>query len=305
MRSRWTYFPSSDPFVRFLEDLAKSRVYLQPYSGNAGDHFIRLGLCHALRFYRVKKTLEPDDADVVIYPGGSASLWQCGVDVWQSQLTKHPRMLLAIGPSTWRGSSTPWSRVLLEHADRICAVFARDRRSHAVLSNALEGRVAMGLSHDPALFLADSQLIQKYRRALRAEYALISFRDDHESAIRLPFYVRIVRKCAQSPYGTWVEIAYRRAMALRTAKKVAARLNIDRNRLIIEDVSLVSPPLFLDRIRCASEVHTNRLHVMIVAVLLGKRVFAYETSYGKLEAVYEHSLAGNSEADVHFCREKL
>ena len=39
-------------------------------------------------------------------------------------------------------------------------------------------------------------------------------------------------------------------------------------------------------------VRTDRLHVMIGALLMGKRVEARDNSYGKLRAVHAHSLAG-------------
>ena len=63
-------------------------------------------------------------------------------------------------------------------------------------------------------------------------------------------------------------------------------------------MSAANPSVFYDIIRQAKEVHTDRLHVMLMAAMLGKRVIAYATSYGKLESVYERSLAGW--ADVTF-----
>ena len=48
----------------------------------------------------------------------------------------------------------------------------------------------------------------------------------------------------------------------------------------------------MEVIRGARNVHTDRLHVMLIAVMLGKKVYAYPTSHGKLEGVQRHSLGG-------------
>ncbi len=64
------------------------------------------------------------------------------------------------------------------------------------------------------------------------------------------------------------------------------------------DVSTYPLPYFLETVRSAHEVHTDRLHVMLVAAMLGKPTFAYGTCFRKLEAIYEHSV--KSWAHVEF-----
>ena len=68
--------------------------------------------------------------------------------------------------------------------------------------------------------------------------------------------------------------------------------------LIEQDAPALSFESFVEFVQRASQVHTDRLHCMILSVLLGKDVYAYPTAYGKLEAVYKHSI--NSWAKVHF-----
>ncbi len=55
---------------------------------------------------------------------------------------------------------------------------------------------------------------------------------------------------------------------------------------------------FVSIIAGAAEVHTDRLHVMIMDSLLGKKIFAYGTAYSKLEQIYHHSI--QSWAEVTF-----
>lgn len=58
-------------------------------------------------------------------------------------------------------------------------------------------------------------------------------------------------------------------------------------------------PYFFEILRGAKEVHTDRLHCMLAA-MLEKPVFAYPTTFKKLESVYEHSL--KDWAQVEFVR---
>jgi exopolysaccharide biosynthesis predicted pyruvyltransferase EpsI len=72
--------------------------------------------------------------------------------------------------------------------------------------------------------------------------------------------------------------------------------------IIERDAPMMSFESFVESVRRASEVHTDRLHCMIMALLLGKQTFAYATAYSKLEGVYEHSI--KSWADVTFVRDE-
>jgi len=68
--------------------------------------------------------------------------------------------------------------------------------------------------------------------------------------------------------------------------------------LVCNDVARGSFDVFVQTVRAARTVHTDRLHAMLLAVMLGKKVFAYPTSHSKLEGVYEYSL--KEWADVTF-----
>ena len=57
--------------------------------------------------------------------------------------------------------------------------------------------------------------------------------------------------------------------------------------------------LMLNVVNKANVVVTDRLHVAIAGLLLGKEVFMLDNSYGKLSAVYKHSM--KQFKNVHFC----
>jgi exopolysaccharide biosynthesis predicted pyruvyltransferase EpsI len=65
--------------------------------------------------------------------------------------------------------------------------------------------------------------------------------------------------------------------------------------ILCEDVALRSFDSFVEKVSQASVVHTDRLHTMILGVLLGKEVIAYPTAYSKLEQVYDHSISLRAE----------
>ena len=56
--------------------------------------------------------------------------------------------------------------------------------------------------------------------------------------------------------------------------------------------------LFFSAIDTADMIVTDRLHVGICSMLMGKEVFLVDNSYGKVSGVYEHSMKQNSR--VHF-----
>ena len=60
----------------------------------------------------------------------------------------------------------------------------------------------------------------------------------------------------------------------------------------ILDASKQDVEKFAPTIGHARKIYTDRLHVMLLAAMLGKPVVAYPTSHRKLEIVYQHSLAG-------------
>ena len=74
------------------------------------------------------------------------------------------------------------------------------------------------------------------------------------------------------PLDEWINQVARNT---RSAKPIKV---CDASSLLLE--------YFLEIVRCAAEVHTDRLHCMLLAAMLGKPTFAYPTAYGKLEAVY-------------------
>ncbi|HEX6998144.1 MAG TPA: polysaccharide pyruvyl transferase family protein [Gammaproteobacteria bacterium] len=279
----------ADPYLRFLLEHRDRTFYLKAYPGNSGDQLIMLGTEVLLERLGVRSTVNPAEADVILIPGGNPGHWpDCGAELWRQVWRRYPDKRFAVGPAGFAGGDEWREAIRREGRRRVLALFARDAASFAALQSAeLPADVTIGLAHDPALQLRSSAWLEGHRRAAAREHVLLSFRDDRETdaaGSRMP--ARLPRR-----WRAWLERLHGRRSKSR---KVAAarRLAAAGLPLVIADASKQNFHLFVESVRDAAEVHTDRLHVMLLAAMLGKPVFAYPTAYGKLEAVYRHSLAG-------------
>jgi exopolysaccharide biosynthesis predicted pyruvyltransferase EpsI len=282
-------FPN-DAYAEFLRRRSGRRVYLKPYVGNSGDGLIWMGSELLLRQLNLIQVVNPANAEIVLWPGGNPTMWPSNLRGWQECWRCWPEAEFVVGPGTFHESGIDWARMLRDAKSRIGGVFARDPASYENLRRAaLPSHIAIGLGHDPAFCLRDSEWILQHRDANTSEYVLASFRDDHEAA---PFDGPAARAFAEMlPHFIRRRIEptlHRRSMERRL--ELVKRIAGSAQPLVVRDAPLVDFQSFVECVRRASQVHTDRLHCMILAVLLNKEVFAYPTAYGKLEAVYEHSM---------------
>jgi len=290
-------FAEDDPYVRFLVSRKDRVFYLKPYNGNSGDVLIWLGTEQLLQDLKIARTLNPRTADVVLIPGGNQTMWHANVAIWKEVWSRWPDKEFVVGPTTVQLGYTHWRKALQESTANVTGFFARDPQSYATLRECrLNDRIETGLSHDPALYLWDSDLIRAHREAATKDYVLAAFRQDHEASMNhkggmlrlnslLPHFIsRRIR-------NRWIEAHQQKRLAL------AARHAGRTDPLKVCDASQCSFEYFIDLVRSASEVHTDRLHCLMLAVMLGKPTFAYPTAYGKLEAVYAHSIQGRAHVE--------
>jgi len=287
-----------DPYVRFLCTQRHRTFYVKPYPGNSGDALIRLGTDKLLSQLGIKRTIDPRKAGVILFPGGNPAMWGHNIEVWEDCWTRFPTTEFVVGPATFQPSDTDWPSVVRRSSAPIVAMFARDPASYRWLKEAkLPAGILTDLAHDPALQLRNSEWLAEHRLAATEEYVLASFRDDHEAAVvgRSRFSAFI--ESYDFPLSTRLRLRReRRRVSRRLAQVEALR---DRTLpLKVADVSRFDFESFVEYVRRCREIHTDRLHAMLLAALLGKRIYAYPTAYGKLESVYNHSL--KPWADVRF-----
>jgi exopolysaccharide biosynthesis predicted pyruvyltransferase EpsI len=293
-------FCADDPFVTFLQARKGARVYLKPYHGNSGDVLIWMGDELLLKELGIEQIVDPRKADIILWPGGNPTMWRGNLEGWQECWRSFPAAEFVVAPATFQGESLDWRKLLKTTKARIGGIFARDPESYENLKNLkLSSETIIGLGHDPAFHLKDSEWIARHREAATSEYILASFRRDHESAFaspvlrglykHRPFYSLLVR------WQQWRHDRFHKNR-LKTIREISGT----RSPIVECDASLMSFQSFVEIVRRTGQVHTDRLHCLILAVLLGKEVFAHPTAYGKLEAVYEHSI--KSWAKVDFIR---
>ncbi len=283
-------FSDNDSYVAFLTQNQSKTFYMKAWGGNCGDTLIWLGTEHLLHDLGIRTTLDPAQADVILIPGGNQTMYQENIDVWKSVWAKWPDKEFVVGPMTVQLGSTDWIDAIRQTSVRVTGLFARDPASYANLCECdLGSDVVRGLSHDPALFLRNSEMIRQQKEAVTDEHVLAAFRADGEGYGVGSKQLRWLVRSAPQAISRRVDSRLKVRSQARKIAKAAAIIAAD-GKMKVSDISRQTLPFFFEMLRSAKAVHTDRLHVMLAAAMLGKRTFAYPTTYGKLEAVYEHSV---------------
>lgn len=260
------------------------RVFFRPNPGNAGDSLINAG------FYECAKSCGLDyieivgdfdysslrERDLVILSGGGniVPYWQAGSDLIK-ELTQYnfPLMLM---PQTVAGREDVLR--LLRKED---VLFLRERFSFDYASS-LDLKCKVLLDHDLAFSLRVGRVMERcffprlstknlrkliyiFYHYVRSRFVaeLKAFRTDRES-IRPGRYRKINDISSLAKFGTG-----------------SADLNYCSSYWMLKILSWYKL------------VETDRLHVFVACVLLGKKVTLHSNSYYKNRGVYDHSISGD------------
>ena len=291
---------ADDAFVEFLRSRSGRTVYLKPFWGNSGDELIWMGNDLLLKELGLRRVFNPNKAEIILIPGGNPTMWESPLAEWQDCWNRWPAAEFVVGPATFLGTKLPWKTMLKTTSAKIAGLFARDPESYQVLMGlGLPSSVQIGLGHDPSFHLKDSQWITELRETCLSEYVLASFRGDRESNF---CQLQAGRLSRFWPFSSMLKRRQHRFQAQHHWERMETVRRLSKNSLPLfeRDAPLMSFQSFIECVARASQVHTDRLHCMIISLLLGKEVFAYPTAFGKLEGVYAHSI--QSWAKVHFVK---
>lgn len=285
-------YAATEPYLEFLRARASKVFYRLPYPGNAGDSLIQFATQAILDDLKILTTVNPQKADVILIPGGNPTMWPTiGPQQWRILWKRYPRAEFVVGPAGFREGYSDWACAIKE-SGKVSGLFTRDPESFQNLRAAdLNPDIARELSHDPALYLRHSKWMTAHREAATEEYEVAIFRDDHEANLKYSAALRGIR-------GILPARIYDRLVRGQAGTAKARNLNIARRmadpdtKFVENDLSRQRFEVFVEGIRAARAVHTDRLHAMLLAAMLGKKIFAYPTAHGKLEGVYRHSLRG-------------
>lgn len=281
--------------------------------GNNGDRLIELGGEQVFQELDLTFTDNPQQAELMLFRGNGAMLdyFVTAPRIFQEVWENYPNTPLGMLPATFH---YPHRRFTEGFAQRKAPVtlFCRERTSYAHLLNDhdLPEVCAVGLGEDMAFELVDSLFLQPYLSGQK-KHVLIVERGDREHPLRWEDFwtsdpssgapIRTVS--SRLPY--WLKkplyplkhlLQRNRPTPIRTACEQI--IETDWPQLaglprIVQDVSnkrICSFERFCETIADAAVVFSTRLHVGILAVLLGKPTYVFEGAYHKIRSIYEHSM---------------
>ena len=284
-------------------------AYFDELSGNNGDDLISNGARHAITSAGLNLVASPDRADVLIVTGGAglSSVWGGAYErIRPYAAEENRRRPLIILPSTISIESFDLPGVL-QSRSAPTYVFAREKLT---LSRIRDGRwnadTTLAIDDDMAFHLKTSDWLTTVASRARDKHLLIVERRDAE-ALSGPADRAVP---APAPLKRLVPQGLKRAIKRRTHVRARAgtpfaawarsaafeRFGLDADTAVMTiDASLkglLTFDQFVAAIADATAVITTRLHVAILASLLGKRTLVVpgDARYGKIQGIYEYSL---------------
>jgi hypothetical protein len=285
------------PVAEVLAPLAGGRVVYVPNPGNAGDSLIAAAtfqFLHALGLEVETGHWKGTYADTTVVYGGGGSFTEAGHVRPAARFVARHRDIcrrLILLPHTVRGHDE-----LLGTLDDRCTLFGRENTTLEHLRRAAPGARVL-FCHDMALF-ADLEALKTPGGALPAlPGPLASARGVEGARTRAAWRAKVVRR-----------------QLLRAGTPSPRDGVLNAFRTDAEKTDIARPPDNVDlsdHLRCSSgeaymaghvvralmraiaphdRVRTNRLHIAVLATLMGKRVEAHDNSYGKIGDVCRASL---------------
>jgi exopolysaccharide biosynthesis predicted pyruvyltransferase EpsI len=281
-----------DAFESFLKEHEDDKIFAITPGGNHGDTLIHMGMVKKLEelgcnykclnleeSYKRQALLGakylfniaawklgggrgfdllniPSDADLILFEGGGYMN-----DIWYGlvllkQALREYRQPITVGPQSYLFETTDLMSLFTDV--RQVTLFCREPYSRDLLSGKPRPpQVEVLMSRDTALYL-DHQDLSPHIDPPREPYDLVCFRRDKETLITRDVKREIVEQ-AQDP--------------------------------IVGDISKRGQLRdFVSTVANARRVFTDRLHVAILAHILGKEATLYDNRYHKNRGVYEYSL---------------
>lgn len=211
--------------------------------------------------------IQVDPSDVVLIHGGGNvnDLYGFGIRLLKKIIQHSLNRVIIVGPQTYWFKWTHFPELFLKARQEV-HLFCRERYSYNLLrSLSFPENVHVYLSHDTAFYLS-----KKDFQARRGAYDLICFRTDARESL-------LFQKTKNSD----------------VLQKIGPRdLRKSQMRVFVGDVqSLPNFREFLELIEGSTKVCTDRLHVAILAAILGKDTTLYSDPYQKNKGVYEYGLS--------------
>jgi exopolysaccharide biosynthesis predicted pyruvyltransferase EpsI len=307
--------------ITYDEVLARfrgARLFFEPLSGNNGDRLIEMGSRVAHEQAGLVTVESPHDADLITIRGNGAMNdlfgYQSGIGSLRAYATRYADVPLCVEPSTFQFANVDL-KALLEPRQAETWLFARERMSFASLESMHLGPpVSVGLDQDMAFRLAGSDFLAGL--PVSEDHVLMVERTDLEhpsldtssGEARLSPARRLYRLLpATVRRALRPTVTKAKGMTSSAFKRMAEHLLASDDPgwaqlpVVSLDVSHPSVPFdrFTSLVAGAAAVVTTRLHVGILAALLGKRTLLIARPSSKVQAIYDYSLASQPHVTLH------
>lgn len=283
------------------------RVYFDPMWGNHGDRLIVMGSEVALATAGIRRVPDVREADRIVINGAgyrSEGEWLAHMARLVGQADGVPVMIM---PATFEDPAGILS--LLDHHAGSSIIYFREQTSYRMARDiGVRAHMDLRLDHDMAFRLRESEYLVGLHDVARSETVLIVERTDGESVSgsrALSFGPSWLKTWVPESLKLKIKREVRQASARSSGPKkgfaVASIGLLGRIQSGHADLPIVAGDIsridfctfdqFGAYVANAAVVLTTRLHVGILAALLGKETYLVPGVYHKMAAVYEYSLA--------------
>jgi exopolysaccharide biosynthesis predicted pyruvyltransferase EpsI len=296
-------------------------VTLVCFPGNHGDRLIELGSRAALSREGLRLTSSSRNAAAIVINGGAAVTEAYrGMEWLVSVASRYADTPLLVLPSTFQLGDPERLLSALRARSAPVTLFAREQTSlRELVTSGVDRAAEIGIDQDMAFGLRDSEfLCTLHSRALEKHLLIVERTDREEFTGRKEFWSMLekeqppfiragipgpVRRGVRELLATVRRTAFQ-AGAFRVATTSFAR---HARELAVQDTpafaalpviaadisqtSLCSFDTFCRLIAEAAAVVSTRLHVAVLAALLGKPTYLAPGSITKLRSVYDYSLS--------------
>ena len=271
-----------------LAPLAGQEVLFLPNPGNAGDNLIAVGAMHFFKAIGLKPKMVPYDGtypDANLIFGGGGNFIELYGDVRDFFLrNKDSARSIILLPHTVRGNED-----LLAELGGNCTLFAREASSEAHLREHVRA-ASVRRGHDMAFFCD----LEAVKRGPTERPGL----DDLRSLLLWKAKVarrRLLWRGTGSPDGRILN-SFRDDAEKTNISLPCGNVDLSYRYQYFQDMSLFMSERIVRALLKAIEpyetVRSNRLHIVILAAMMGKQVEAFDNSYGKVGDVCRASLNG-------------
>ena len=266
------------PVAETLEPYRDEEIVFVPGPGNAGDGLINLGTYKFLERLKIRHRWgdyrEPHPGKVVLHCGGGAlvSIYPGSEDILRRNADVAKALILL--PHTVRTHGE-----YLKSLGANCTLFAREAISYEYLL-AHRGAADVKLAPDMAFVLSDRDISTEpwgFNHLWQREIL-----------------------------GPWARMLIKFLWRSRKEKKLRAMRSDKESKIIMggdSDMTGMFSPGNMHRDQCANaikairliakaydEIETDRLHMSILAAIMGKKVTLFDNSYGKNKSMFEASM---------------